>query len=149
MMANHGYISRNGITTFAEASNACQQTLGFGYDLCTVLSALGLIAGGRCKSSYLSGHSRKRSKYLLPRAGDLVSGKYSIGGADSRVPNTLGPALGISKHGTFEIDQSISRVDQYFGNVCAYANRLIPAKKRLLIVYASKLISILTAGIRS
>jgi len=75
-MANHGYIARDGITNFAEASNACQITLGFGYDTCTFLSALGLLAGG-----------------------DLATGKYSIGGADSRVPNTLGPALGISHHG--------------------------------------------------
>jgi hypothetical protein len=92
-MANHGYISRDGITTFAEAANACQITLGFGYDTCTFLSALGLLAGG-----------------------DLATGKMSIGGADSRVPNTLGPALGISHHGPFEIDQSISRSDTYFGN---------------------------------
>ncbi|EMD00520.1 hypothetical protein BAUCODRAFT_172510 [Baudoinia panamericana UAMH 10762] len=92
-MANHGYISRNGITTFAEAANACQITLGFGYDTCVFLSALGLLAGG-----------------------DLPSGMYSIGGADSRVPNTLGPSLGISKHGFFEVDNSISREDAYFGN---------------------------------
>jgi hypothetical protein len=26
-MANHGYISRNGITTFAEAASACQITV--------------------------------------------------------------------------------------------------------------------------
>lgn len=92
-MANHGYISRTGITSFAEAANACQITLGFGYDTCTFLSGLGLIAGG-----------------------DLATGAYSIGGADDRVPNTLGPALGISKHGVFEIDNSISRQDTYFGN---------------------------------
>jgi len=92
-MANHGYISHSGITTFAEAANACQITLGFGYDTCTFLSALGLLAGG-----------------------DLPSGKYSIGGADARVPNTLGPSLGISKHGFFEVDNSISRQDAYFGN---------------------------------
>lgn len=92
-MANHGYISRNGITTFAEAANACQITLGFGYDTCVFLSALGLLAGG-----------------------DLPSGKYSIGGADSRVPNTLGPSLGISKHGFFEVDNSISRIDAALGN---------------------------------
>jgi hypothetical protein len=92
-MANHGFIARNGITTFAEAADACQITLGFGYDTCVFLSALGLLAGG-----------------------DLPSGKYSIGGADARVPNTLGPSLGISKHGFFEVDNSISRVDAALGN---------------------------------
>lgn len=48
--------------------------------------------------------------------GDLITGKYSIGGADSRVPNTIGPAAGIDKHGVFEIDGSITRQDTYFGN---------------------------------
>lgn len=79
--------------SFAQAANACQITLGFGYDTCVFLSALGLLAGG-----------------------DIATGKYSIGGMDSRVPNTLGPALGISHHGPFEIDQSISRQDTFFGN---------------------------------
>jgi hypothetical protein len=92
-MANHGYISRNGITTFAEAANACQIAFGFGYDICTFLSALGLLSGG-----------------------DLPSGLYSIGGADSRVPNTFGPSLGMSHHGPFEVDNSITRIDTYFGN---------------------------------
>jgi len=105
-MANHGYISRSGITTFAEAANACQTTLGFGYDTCTFLSGLGLLTGG-----------------------DLPSGKYSIGGADSRVPNTLGPSLGISRHGFFEVDNSISREDAYFGNQADFRldrfNRLV------------------------
>ncbi|KAB8343155.1 hypothetical protein FH972_022745 [Carpinus fangiana] len=96
-MANHGYIAHNGITTFAEAANACQITLGFGYDTCVFLSALGLLAGG-----------------------DLATGKYSIGGQDARVPNTLGPALGISTHGPFEIDTSISRIDSAFGNQASF-----------------------------
>ena len=30
--------------------------------------------------------------------------------------NMYSPALGISKHGTFEVDQSISRIDTNFGN---------------------------------
>lgn len=55
-MANHGYISRDGITTWAEAANAIQNVFGFGYDLATLLSAIGLIASG-----------------------DLLTGKYSIG----------------------------------------------------------------------
>lgn len=92
-LANYGYINREGITNLAESSNAIQEVWGFGYDLATFLAALGVIAGG-----------------------DLATGKFTIGGADSRVPNTLGPALGIDKHGTFEIDGSISRQDNYFGN---------------------------------
>ena len=55
-LANHGYISRDGITTWAEAANAIQTVFGFGYDLAAILSALGLLAGG-----------------------DLITGKYSIG----------------------------------------------------------------------
>ena len=47
----------SGITSFAEAANGVQLAYGFGYDLSVVLSALGVIAGG-----------------------DLISGKYSIGG---------------------------------------------------------------------
>lgn len=81
------------ITTFAEAAEAVQTGYGFDYPLAVFLSALGLLAGG-----------------------DLVTGKYSIGGADSRVPNTLGPALGLGKHGVFEIDGSITRQDVNFGN---------------------------------
>ncbi|UZJ53727.1 hypothetical protein CBS101457_003047 [Exobasidium rhododendri] len=92
-MANHGYIARNGITNFAEASNGCQQAFGFGYDLCTFLSGLGLLAGG-----------------------DLGTGLMSISGPDSRVPNTLGPAKGLDNHGPFEIDGSMSRNDTYFGD---------------------------------
>ncbi|KAJ5973632.1 hypothetical protein N7481_010842 [Penicillium waksmanii] len=92
-LANHGYLSRDGITSFAEAANGISIAYGFDYPLSVFLSALGLMAGG-----------------------DLISGKYSIGGADSRVPNTIGPAGGIDKHGVFEIDGSITRQDTYFGN---------------------------------
>lgn len=45
-MANHGYLDRSGITTFAEAANAQQTVFGFGLDISAVLSLLGLIAGG-------------------------------------------------------------------------------------------------------
>ena len=92
-LANHGYLSRSGVTSFAEAANAVQIGYGFGFGLSVFLSALGLMAGG-----------------------DLVTGKYTIGGADARVPNTIGPAGGLDKHGVFEIDGSITRQDTHFGN---------------------------------
>jgi hypothetical protein len=92
-LANHGYISPDGITSFAEAANAVQTGYGFSFELSVFLSALGLLAGE-----------------------DLVAGKYSIGGADARVPNALGPALGLNRHGVFEIDGSITRKEGYLGN---------------------------------
>jgi len=92
-LANHGYISRDGITTFAEAANAIQTAYAISFDLAAVLSLLGLLAGG-----------------------DLPSGKYSIGGQDSRVPNSLGPVYGIDSHGRFEEDVSVNRGDTYFGD---------------------------------
>lgn len=93
-LANHGYLSRDGITSFAEAANAIQTAYSMSYDVAVFLSALGLLAGG-----------------------DIPTGKYSIGGADSRVPDTLGsPVYGIDRHGLFEIDASISRGDRYFGD---------------------------------
>jgi hypothetical protein len=93
-LANHGYLSRTGITTFAEAANAIQIAYSMSFDLAIFLSALGLLAGG-----------------------DIPTGIYSIGGRDSRVPETLGePLYGLDRHGLFEIDASISRGDRYFGD---------------------------------
>ena len=93
-LANHGYLSRDGITSFAEAANGIQTAYSMSFDVAVFLSALGLLAGG-----------------------DIPTGKYSIGGQDPRVPNTLGaPVLGIDRHGLFEIDASISRGDRYFGD---------------------------------
>jgi hypothetical protein len=92
-LANHGYISRTGITSFAEAANAIQTAYSMSFDIAVFLSVLGLLAGG-----------------------DIPTGKYTIGGEDSRVPNTLGTAYGIDRHGLFEIDASISRGDRYFGD---------------------------------
>ncbi|KAL1631996.1 hypothetical protein SLS56_004041 [Neofusicoccum ribis] len=58
-LANHDYSSHDRIKTFAEAANAVQTGFGFGFGLSVFLSAFGLLA-----------------------AGDLMSGKCSIGGAN-------------------------------------------------------------------
>lgn len=93
-LANHGYLSRDGITTFAEAANAIQTAYSMSFDVAVFLSALGLLAGG-----------------------DIPTGTYSIGGQDARVPESLGvPVYGIDRHGLFEIDASISRNDRYYGD---------------------------------
>ena len=93
--ADHDYISWDGLKSFTKAPNAIQIGHRFGYDLSVILSALGLM-----------------------EAGDLVTGKYTIGGADARVPNTIGPVGGLGKHGVFDIDIDgcTTRQDVHFGN---------------------------------
>ena len=44
-LANHGYLSRNGINSFAEAAYAAQNGFGFNFGLSVFLSVLGLMAG--------------------------------------------------------------------------------------------------------
>ena len=41
LMANHGYISRSGITNFNELVYGQQEAMGFGADLAVFLAALG------------------------------------------------------------------------------------------------------------
>ena len=55
-LANHGYLSRTGVTSFAEAANAIQTAYSMSFDVAVFLSALGLLAGG-----------------------DIPTGKYTIG----------------------------------------------------------------------
>lgn len=76
--------------------------------------------------------------FAVLAGGDLITGKMSIAGPDSRVPNTLGENQGIAVHGyvdwsatsesvltcasrrPFEIDGSITRADTYFGDNISY-----------------------------
>ncbi|EGF99555.1 uncharacterized protein MELLADRAFT_73364 [Melampsora larici-populina 98AG31] len=98
IMANYGYISRNGITNVSELMYGMQEMLGFGPDISAVIVALGV------KASF-----------------DLTSLKTSIGQTDSRTdgPNSalFGTAPGFfskASHNKFEVDGSLSRVDGYF-----------------------------------
>lgn len=74
----------------AEGRPCLYDSGGLGYDVSVLLSAFVLAAGG-----------------------DFLSGKYSIGGQDDRVPNTLGLTPGLDSHGVFEIDTCITHQDTH------------------------------------
>jgi hypothetical protein len=57
MFANHGFISRDGITNLAEVTDAAQNVLNMAWDLATVVSLVALTLGD----------------------GDIVSRRFSIG----------------------------------------------------------------------
>lgn len=87
-LANHGFISGDDITNIAEIANAVQTDNDFDFSLSFFLSALRLMVEG-----------------------NFVTAKYTIGGADPRVSNTLGTAEGVKKREVFEIDGTTTRKD--------------------------------------
>ncbi|RMY25760.1 hypothetical protein D0867_00502 [Hortaea werneckii] len=90
-LANHGYIPHNGITSVAQAIDACQKAFGMGYDLGALLAI-----------------------YSAALDGNL--GTFSIGGPTHSLLglNLLGTPKGLSgSHNVFEGDASPTRGDLY------------------------------------
>ncbi|PKX96328.1 peroxidase family protein [Aspergillus novofumigatus IBT 16806] len=99
-LANHGYISRSGVVSFAEVIAAVNKVYGMGVDLTTILALMGLVWTGNPLA-------------LVP--------SFSIGGRDTGVNNllnNLGGLLGepqglIGSHNFIEADSSNTRDDLY------------------------------------
>ncbi|CAE6465615.1 unnamed protein product [Rhizoctonia solani] len=85
-LANHGYISRNGVTTISEAIWASNKVFGLGEYAVTIFSNQAAYYGG-----------------------DMVTGVWSIGGPES------GPGLS-DTHNQMEGDASPTRNDAYMNN---------------------------------
>ncbi|UJR11410.1 hypothetical protein I4U23_015590 [Adineta vaga] len=91
--ANHGYISRNGITTFAELVQMQQELYNVGLDLALLLATIGVALDG-----------------------DIITGKLSIGKESTAVPGLLRTPGGLNAHNKFEGDTSLTRNDYYLAN---------------------------------
>lgn len=95
--ANHGFLARDGITTFNELVDAQQNLYNVGYDLAQLLAVLGLTLTD----------------------GDLVTERLSIG-CDATSRTSFNPALtgsepGLDGHNKFEADTSLTRNDFFLG----------------------------------
>ncbi|KAK5136579.1 hypothetical protein LTR08_002593 [Meristemomyces frigidus] len=93
--ANHNFLAHDGITTFNELVDAQQNVYNVGYDLATLLAALGLTLTD----------------------GDLVTEKLSIG-CDATTRTSASAGLtgsepGLDGHNKFEADSSLTRNDFY------------------------------------
>ncbi|KAH1272502.1 hypothetical protein KXX33_004743 [Aspergillus fumigatus] len=99
-LANHAYIPRSGVVSFAEVIAAVNKVYGMGVDLATILALMGLVWTGNPLA-------------LVP--------SFSIGGRDPGVNNllnNLGGLLGepqglIGSHNFIEADSSNTRDDLY------------------------------------
>ncbi|KAF7354130.1 Cloroperoxidase [Mycena venus] len=102
VLANHGYISRNGIVTFEEVVNGMMEGFNMEVHFAAGLAALNFVSRG-----------------------NVFANKISIGGESPLVPPSPGnidgnTTFGIAKHGRFEGDASISRADAFVGNNRAF-----------------------------
>ncbi|KZT51088.1 Cloroperoxidase [Calocera cornea HHB12733] len=93
-LANHGFLSRDGVTTFDEVVAGVQNAYNMGWDLAVFLATVGVSLDG-----------------------DLVTTKMSIGGDATNETSITGGLLGaeggLNTHGTFESDTSLTRSDYY------------------------------------
>ncbi|KZT31907.1 Cloroperoxidase [Sistotremastrum suecicum HHB10207 ss-3] len=98
-LANHGYLPRNGIASFEQIITAVREGFNMEHDLAGALAGFAMLARG---NAFI----------------DLVS----IGGESPLVPVLPGaidgpnPPGGISKHGRFEGDVSMTRQDAAIGD---------------------------------
>lgn len=100
--ANHGYLSRSGVTTLTETIVGMEAAFGMGPGLSGFLAA-----------------------YAIIMTGDPVLQTWSIGGppaTNALTKSLLGQPQGISyAHNTYESDMSIGRPDAYINNGDAHS----------------------------
>jgi hypothetical protein len=97
-LANHGFIARDGITTYTELTDAIQNVYNVGYDLANFLAAFAIYVAD----------------------GDPITRKLSIGcDATTRTswnPTLTGSEPGLNGHNKMEQDASMTRNDYFTGN---------------------------------
>ncbi|OCH90908.1 Cloroperoxidase [Obba rivulosa] len=100
VLANHGYLPHSGIVTQADVVSAVSEGFNMGADLSELLSVL-----------------------AVAQDGDLITGKFSIGGPDSRAAllGSLQNILGVEsslyhRSNGVEADASATRDDAYSGD---------------------------------
>ncbi|GAA5893869.1 hypothetical protein JCM5296_004623 [Sporobolomyces johnsonii] len=122
VLANYGYIPRNGIVNAQQAIQASYDVFNMDYDLGTFLTLQAVALGG-----------------------NLLTQTFSIGGEDDRtysdlpgVGSKLGGALqyGLDFHGTVEGDMSVTRGDFYTNNGDNHSG--LPARFANLIALAKQ-----------
>ena len=95
LLANYGYLPRNGIVTFDQVVEASVRGFNMGVDLATFLTTVAVIT-----------------------TGNITTKAFSIGAPDPRVG--IGNVGGLDRHNTIEADISPTREDLYTGNCDAH-----------------------------
>ncbi|PWN51383.1 hypothetical protein IE53DRAFT_52592 [Violaceomyces palustris] len=97
LLANHGYLNRNGVTTLTQGIDAINRVFGVGYDLALALNAYAVVFNGNLLDLTWS-----------------IGGPYGSSGLGA-ITNLLtnSEPKGINAHNIYEGDASIVRQDYY------------------------------------
>lgn len=123
VLANHGYIQRNGITNLAEVVDAAQLVFGIGLDLALALRYTTYFVLSCFRTFILRRFSLVTSVFGVILTGDPITEKFSIGGPpplnlfEQLTSILYGRPQGLSgSHNTYESDSSATRGDSYLFN---------------------------------
>ncbi|KAJ4384921.1 hypothetical protein N0V86_000525 [Didymella sp. IMI 355093] len=98
VMANHGYLPRNGVASVAQLTTASNKVFGMGLDLAAILAVYSAVMAGDVTSCSIGGK---------PKSGGLLGGLTSSLGL-------FGEPQGLSaSHNRFEADASPTRGDLF------------------------------------
>lgn len=96
MLANHGYLNRNGVTTLSQGIDAIGKVFGVEADLGLALNAYAVVFNGNILDTTWS-----------------IGGKYASDGLGGLTNLLFGEPAGINAHNIYEGDASIVRQDYY------------------------------------
>lgn len=96
MLANHGYLNRNGVTTLTQGIDAIGKVFGVEADLGLALNAYAVVFNGNILDTTWS-----------------IGGKYASDGLGGLTNLLFGEPAGINAHNIYEGDASIVRQDYY------------------------------------
>ncbi|KAJ9477203.1 HEME_HALOPEROXIDASE domain-containing protein [Pseudozyma hubeiensis] len=96
LLANHGYLNRNGVTTLTQGIDAINKVFGVAYDLALALNAYAVVFNGNILDLTWS-----------------IGGPYKSQGLGALTDVLLGTPGGIDAHNIYEGDASIVRQDYY------------------------------------
>ncbi|KIJ30060.1 hypothetical protein M422DRAFT_187611 [Sphaerobolus stellatus SS14] len=99
-LANHGYLPRSGVARPDQIVTAVMEGLNLGNDFAKFLTYQAFLMNGNPLTNLMS-----------------IGMKTNMTGQDPPKPALVG---GLSQHGTFEGDTSMSRIDAFFGDGAAF-----------------------------
>ncbi|TFK24483.1 Cloroperoxidase [Coprinopsis marcescibilis] len=125
-LASHGYLPRNGVATPSQIITAVQEAFNMENKLARFTTYFAMILDGNLVTDLIS-----------------IGGKTPLTGVDPPLPAIVG---GMTNHGTFEGDASVTRADSFFGDNHSFNQTLFDQFKDFSEEYGNGFYNMTVAG---